>query len=150
MFNNIGKKIKTLAEIITVLGILASIVTAIVIWTTVEYSFLIGLGILVFGCIFAWIGSFLLYGFGELIESTKRIEQTICPQTPGASNKPANVSFYNADDLSYEIADPAPQQYSSTTANPTIMWKCPKCHTPYMKDVKRCDVCGEVNIGYHK
>ena len=72
MFDRIGEKIKTLAFVCTLLGMVASFAGAVCIWATDELKsrFIIGLVILIFGCLFSWIGSFILYGFGELIEKT--------------------------------------------------------------------------------
>ena len=71
MFENIGSKIKTLATVSTFIGILGSIIGGIVL-CTVD---LIGVGIMVMllGGIFSWIASFVLYGFGELIEKACEI-----------------------------------------------------------------------------
>ena len=75
MFDNIGGKIKTLAMVICVIGIIASIICAIALWAqNSRYSLTIalGFGVLVGGCVGSWVGSFFMYGFGELIEETTR------------------------------------------------------------------------------
>ena len=73
MFINIGRKIKLLAIVSTVIGMIASVVGGIIVMAELE-QVLSGLGIIVGGCLFSWIGSFVLYGFGELIESTQSVE----------------------------------------------------------------------------
>ena len=70
MFNNIGGKIKTLAKVLTVIGMILSIIWGIV---ETEFSVETGFAIIALGCLFSWVGSFLLYGFGELIDNTKEI-----------------------------------------------------------------------------
>lgn len=76
MFNNIGRKIKTLAQVICWVGIIASIVAAIVVLSTrPRNDEWLALLILVGGSLFSWIGSFFTYGFGELIEKTTAIER---------------------------------------------------------------------------
>lgn len=80
MFDNIGGKIKTLAMVLCVIGMIVSLVFAIVLWSqNDEYNYVTrtysntipaGFGVLVGGCIASWIGSFFMYGFGELIEET--------------------------------------------------------------------------------
>ena len=72
MFANIGSKIKKLAEILALLGMLLSIVGMMVL--LIYEQIVAGLLVWPFGCLFSWLGSFVLYGFGELIESTKRVE----------------------------------------------------------------------------
>ena len=73
MFENIGQKIKMLAVVSTVIGMIASVISGIIVMAELE-QVLLGLGIIAGGCLFAWIGSFVLYGFGELIESAKNTE----------------------------------------------------------------------------
>lgn len=75
MFDNIDSKIKGLAVLYTIAGIIGSIAGA-------SYYFihgvaLIGFLILIFGILASWIGSFMLYGFGELISKTTKIEENI-------------------------------------------------------------------------
>lgn len=80
MYNEIGKKIKTLAKVLTIFGIVASIIYGIV---------LLALGQTVAGIIYilimpflAWAGSFVLYGFGELVEKVCNIEKNIRQRYP--------------------------------------------------------------------
>lgn len=73
MFSNIGGKIKALAKVICWLGIIAAVIAGIVqlaVGATVT-----GLLTMVFGALGSWVGSFLLYGFGELIDKTTLIAQ---------------------------------------------------------------------------
>lgn len=93
MYNNIGGKIKKLAVVICVLGMIASLIAAITIWAAGSslsrsssyygyssgygYSFggstfLVGLLVLALGALGSWIGGFFMYGFGELIENSER------------------------------------------------------------------------------
>ena len=120
MFSNIGKKIKTLAKIICWLGIIASVIYAITIWSagsqvreTVTWSsssyyngmpiyetgrsaapstFLPGLIVLVIGCLLSWAGSFCLYGFGELIDRTKNIDATLEDLHSALSNRAGDTA----------------------------------------------------------
>lgn len=78
MFSNIGGKIKGLAVIVCALGMLASVISAIVIWASGSSdSGLTGFAILMGGCLFSWVGSFFTYGFGELIERTARVNDQL-------------------------------------------------------------------------
>jgi len=79
MYDNIGGKIKGLAKVIAVLGIIAAIVTGFALMTINEdVFFVIGLVITVLGSIVAWISCFVLYGFGELVDKACNIERNIC------------------------------------------------------------------------
>jgi len=82
MFDNIGGKIKTLAVIICALGIIASVIAAIVIIVLaienhITRDIYLGFGLLIAGPLASWIGSFFVYGFGELIEKVSNIEDKI-------------------------------------------------------------------------
>ncbi len=73
MFKNIGGKIKTLSEFVTWVGIIASVVLGIIIMFYGDIMVLVGLVVMSFGCFFSWIGSFLLYGYGQLIENSDKL-----------------------------------------------------------------------------
>lgn len=69
MFDNIGGKIKSLAQITCWIGIVCSVIWGIVVWVE-ELGFWLGLGIIVLGSLGSWISAFTLYGFGQLIENS--------------------------------------------------------------------------------
>ena len=75
MFDNIGGKIKTLASIIAWLGIIVSVIIGIILMISAEEFGFAGLIIVIVGSISSWIRSFLLYGFGELVENSAIIAQ---------------------------------------------------------------------------
>lgn len=67
MFENIAQKIKKLAEAMTWVGCIISLILGFL----VAYP----LGLLVItpiGCLLSWVGSFTLYGLGQLIENSER------------------------------------------------------------------------------
>lgn len=84
MFNNIGKKIKTLAAVTAWIGIIASIIAGLsmiatgasqldwdeTVGLTLIFS---GLGIAVVGSLLSWIGAFVLYAYGEITDCVKEI-----------------------------------------------------------------------------
>ncbi len=79
MFNNVGKKIKLLAKAICWIGIIVSIIAAIVMFIVSDGGWYVGFVfagviILVVGPLLSWIGSFFMYGFGELIDKICDIE----------------------------------------------------------------------------
>lgn len=77
MFNNMGRKIKVLAKILCWIGIIASAVFGFLFGTKDDetLSLIIGIAIIIFGTLFSWIGSFLLYGFGQLVENSDILVQ---------------------------------------------------------------------------
>lgn len=80
LFDNIGSKIKTLAQVLTWVGIIISVIWGIVIMATDEDLIFAGLMIAVFGSLGSWISSFALYGFGQLIENTDNIVKILKKQ----------------------------------------------------------------------
>ncbi|MBE7024712.1 MAG: hypothetical protein E7408_01485 [Ruminococcaceae bacterium] len=70
MFDNIGGKIKAMSQIITWVGIIVSVVFGIVLMSIDEDMIFIGLMAMIFGSLFSWVSSFILYGFGQLVENS--------------------------------------------------------------------------------
>lgn len=73
MFSNIGGKIKRLAMVICWIGIISSIISGIYFCAEVRHGEEIGIPLLILGPFFSWIGSFIAYGLGELIECASDI-----------------------------------------------------------------------------
>ena len=75
MYDNIGEKIKDLAKASFIVAAIAEVITGIALIATDED--LIGYGLLVMfvGPIVAWVSSWLLYGFGQLIENSDIIAE---------------------------------------------------------------------------
>ena len=78
MFNNIGNKIKTVAETLCFLGIIVSVFIGLVFIAQGEDSILTGFLIMVLGSLVSWLGSFMTYGIGQLIENTDILVDKIC------------------------------------------------------------------------
>lgn len=89
MFNNIGGKIKALAKVLCWIGIIISVLIAIVVFIAAGEAgqvvfngyrydsssmILPGILILILGPLLSWINSFLLYGFGTLVENSEFIK----------------------------------------------------------------------------
>ena len=84
MFNNIGGQIKGLAKVICWLGIIASVIIGILLIMSATnrngyYSYtdtnmvITGILVMIMGSILSWIGSFVLYGFGELVDNSSKL-----------------------------------------------------------------------------
>ena len=81
MFQNIGKKIKTVAIVIMIVGIVLSVLGGLVAFFE-EYSvgnifsaFLTFLTVAGLGILFSWLSVFILYGFGELVDQSMTMTQ---------------------------------------------------------------------------
>lgn len=69
MFKNIGQKIKTLANVLCWMGIIFSIIMGVF---SLSEDISIALLYLIVCPILSWVGSFVLYGFGELVENSEK------------------------------------------------------------------------------
>lgn len=74
MYNRIGGKIKGLAKAIFIVEAIAAVITGIAFMVADEGPIGYGLLIMLLGPVIAWISSWLLYGFGELIDKACDIE----------------------------------------------------------------------------
>ena len=88
MFENIGGKIKVLAQVVCWIGIVVSVIYGLTIIKTEYITELkaLGFAVMVLGSVLSWIGSFLLYGFGELIEKVTVIAEKMEPKKEGSAN----------------------------------------------------------------
>lgn len=82
MFDNIGRKIKTYAIINSVISIIISLIVAIVlivIGADYENGALIAVGIAVgiWGMLNSWIGSFILIGYGQLVQNSDKANELL-------------------------------------------------------------------------
>lgn len=68
MFENIGGKMKALARVMAVLGIIGAVVAGVVLVSDGNVG--AGLCVAILGSLVAWTGSFFAYGFGQLIENS--------------------------------------------------------------------------------
>ena len=139
MFNNIGKKIKKLATITTKIGFFIFILCAIILCT----EKMVALGILIglVGCLSSWISSFLLYGFGELIDNTQEIAKNTKRMAQLEGLKGEGESSQNTfveeseevkvdDDLDYDPENIARED------------ECPACFHKISKTDHVCSYCG--------
>ena len=68
MYDNIGGKIKGLAKAVFIVEAIAAVITGIALMAIDEDLILFGILTLILGPVIAWVSSWLLYGFGELID----------------------------------------------------------------------------------
>ena len=83
MFNHIGAKIKGLAKFIfwlmAIIGLIGGILVIVVgcmhadSSTEILLFALAGIAVIILSFLFAWLQVFVLYGYGELIDSNQRI-----------------------------------------------------------------------------
>ena len=73
MYDNIGGKIKGLAKAACIIEAIAAVITGIALSVSDDALVVGGLIIMIAGPFVAWVFSWLLYGYGELIEKTCEI-----------------------------------------------------------------------------
>lgn len=152
MFDNIGGKIKTLAVIACVLGMIASIIIGL---TLMDHG---GLWIIIGGCLGSWVGAFFIYGFGELIEqatitaeNTTEIRNALVasnptpvPSTPKSTIAQSHTSEAKPIPRAENCPHPAPigtvTPVHDSTTDEII---CPNCGTRQKGNRRVCWSCGQ-------
>ncbi len=80
MFENIGSKIKGLAKtifIILVIIVFMAVCAIIITSRGDSMSYLIALLTAVVGCVVSWLSVIILYAFGELVDNSTKIAESI-------------------------------------------------------------------------
>lgn len=129
MFDDIGKKIKTLAKVVCVLGIIFSIIFGGRIMIRGFSSpgddlFFEGVLIIVIGCISSWLSVFVLYGLGELIDKTSSIEKMMADEKAKKEKEEAERKLN--------------EQKQAAEENIVI---CPNCGTKNDREDYYCQKC---------
>ena len=158
MYNNIGGKIKGLAKFVCILGIVVSIIAALVvavaIGSTSRYTYgvygggggSVGAAVFLFiliaglGSLFSWLGSLRLYGYGQLIENSDRIREDVAakragtPPAPGRNFDPVGIM----GPAGHPVHEPV-----FSAGVPDVSEKiCPKCGMSNEADSVFCCGCG--------
>lgn len=126
MFENIGSKIKTAAKVVCWIGIIASIITGIVLIAQDSDTAFIGFLVMILGSIGSWVGSFITYGFGQLVENSDILVKQGNKNHPNAptNNQATNVT---------------PKSTSATTQK--HQWRCDNCGNMISDNI--CPICGK-------
>lgn len=158
MFDNIGGKIKAWASVIAWIGIIASILSGIVLCSS--YDILVGLLVAVVGSLSAWLGSFMQYGFGQLIENSDYLVKVakstqnsrysaqtyqqftpVPPTTYQPMHQPVHAQ-YNPDVNQKSSGIPSTNSASGAVPNPPASpWVCYSCGHTNRATVNYCVQC---------
>ncbi len=133
MFDNIGGKIKSLAQIACWIGMVCSVIWGIVVWVE-ELGFWLGLGIIVLGSLASWISTFTLYGFGQLIENSD-YQKYYLKKLVDKEKEPVTV-------VHREVLKNSDNSQSATPEKKEIThrWACNSCGK--MRSQSPCEFCG--------
>ncbi|MBQ7224930.1 MAG: hypothetical protein IJX06_05205 [Clostridia bacterium] len=140
MFKNIDKKIKGVAIICTIAGCILSIIYAINYWS--NNLILEGFLTLLFGCLFSWIGSFVLYGFGELITQTTNIAKGNPKMQITNNHSSSRKALTTTEEPLANIATEATEEYELDKDNLPKKDECPCCFNKINPKDKVCSYCG--------
>lgn len=98
MYNDIGKKIKTLAKVIAILGMIATVLLGLLSIISFDNQFraeeqaehmdmLVSyIILLILGPLLSWIAGFVLYGFGELVDKMCDIQAALGGNKQSSAN----------------------------------------------------------------
>ena len=155
MFKNIGRKIKMLALVLfwieLVIGVLAALGGGIlVIILEGRYDtlmILLGVAIIVIGSglvfLFAWIGSFFMYGLGQLIDDTEINRKTNQQILEKLNDRPTEKAPVVNARRAEPVVDTTPAEpVVETPVPPVTSWVCPKCGNSNDLSAHFCINCG--------
>ncbi|OLA93426.1 MAG: hypothetical protein BHW64_06815 [Candidatus Melainabacteria bacterium LEY3_CP_29_8] len=94
MYNNIGNKIKYLAKTAFIVGAIISVIIGILLITAGLNGIITPVGVLILfvGPFISWLSSWLLYGFGELIDKISLIELNLNHVNSGVQTKYSDLT----------------------------------------------------------
>lgn len=144
MYDNIGSKIKIVAQILFVLGVIGSIIFGFVICFGSEDFNAIGFLYILLGGLISWLSTLLMYGFGELIERVCSIDKKPPTDTsPRIVNKQENSATIKMPitDITNEKQNVDNNINKSSTA--AHRWRCSNCNKMISEEV--CPYCGHAH-----
>ena len=139
MFDEIGKKIKTVASVACWVGIVFSVIYGIVLVAIDEDTVVAGFLVMIVGSLLSWVGSFITYGFGQLVENSDILVKNHFPtqfQTPSVEEdnvKPIKKAQWVPN---YECLDIS----VSENCNYGVCMVCKKSEC----DLKQCSIKTEI------
>ena len=93
MFTRVGKKIKAVATVLFYIMAVSAVISAF--FVIFNYNSVIGVGnaillgilIVLLGCLLAWLSSISLYGYGELVDNSEIIKDILTGGQPAGSEE---------------------------------------------------------------
>ena len=141
MYDNIGSKIKTLAQVVFIIMAIISIISGILIIFSDDGAFIIGILTAGIGVLLSWVGTFFLYGFGQLIENTDILVYKV-KETSKNIQKVSTDN--NQKDISTEkVAESMKNSQASSSTTSENVKRCPLCGERVTS--KTCNFCGTEN-----
>ena len=142
MFENIGSKLKSVASLSTIVGIIFSCIFGIIIMLG---NFLTGFIVAIVGSLLSWLGSLTMYGLGQLVENTDSIAQNTKRQNVISMNSDISNSGKRSNNfLSKQLNDPIRSEIDYSCRNIKASGSftkgmCLVCHTVH-EDLEYCTI----------
>lgn len=139
MYKNIGPKIKGLAKAIVIVEAIVSVIIGIALMASDDGLVVSGLLVMLVGPTVAWVSSWVLYGFGELVDKVCNIERNIRGENFDLDEEELleDNEFNNiitTKEISHKKEETViPEEYKG-------IYSCPKCGCTIKKGQKEC-VC---------
>ncbi len=134
LYSNIGGKIKNWAMWIFVVEAIGAVAGALVLLFQGDEFIITGLLTIVLGPIIAWVSSWLLYAFGELVEKTCMNEKN--------TRVIAEMILKSDDKTPKPFSAPISTKSESEKAQPAQhKWRCHYCGS--MRGETPCERCGK-------
>ena len=139
LYENIGGKIKSYAKWVFIIEAICAVITGIAMIGTGD-MILYGILTLVLGPVIAWVGSWILYAFGEIVEKTCYNEDNtrqILKKLDAKITDNSVTLIEKKEDVNNTI-------YTLTQSNshiPTHKWLCDSCRK--MRTQTPCEHCGK-------
>ena len=156
MYEKVGEKIKLIAKIICIIGVIGSVIYGIYMLTLGSEFFFSGLLIAVVGSLGSWISSLFTYGFGVIISNTEAIKQN----TEDTSKTALEIVNCGSEkEKSGNTATKVGENDFIVKTDEHVAFKCPSCKAAlsYSKEYisKKsetiCPMCGEkINLENEK
>jgi len=113
MYNNIGGKIKGLAKTICIIEAILSAVGGVLLVALDDELIMYGMALAIIGPLIAWLSSWTLYGFGELIERMTEISWVVRRIDSKNFTHP-NAKQEKMQKLSFEVPETVPEEPQTT------------------------------------
>ena len=133
MFDNIGSKVKTLATVSCIIGIVASIIIGLML---LQANIIYGLIVAILGSFVSWISSLAIYAIGHTAENTDIIIKKLNKRPSGTATTEETQTTSNSD-INYFA------KIKKTEANKTEQvgsWWC-SCGASNRDTDSTCSVC---------
>ena len=146
MYDNIGGKIKGLAKTMFIVEAIGAVIMGIVLLATDDDLIFAGLLTLFCGPIIAWVSSWVLYAFGELVEDIHAMRNKHYPIAEEQANLETEEKAKQKEETTRNSPTKKAQKYINHGIAPEYVgdgYTCPVCKMS-MDVLIPCEKCGYI------